>query len=149
MPDSIHLTVATVVPREGRFLVVRERENGLEVINQPAGHVEPGETLQQAALRETFEETGWRVALTGLLGLSHYTSPRNGRTYYRVSFVAEPLARESEAMLDEEIIAAEWLPLEVLEQSPNLRSPMVVSDIRKYLANAIYPLDFIDNVKST
>ncbi len=148
MRDSIHLTVATVVPKDDRFLVVREMVNGREVINQPAGHVEPGETLQQAALRETLEETGWQVALTGLLGLTHYTSPRNGKTYYRVSFVANPLSRDTGAVLDAEIVAAEWLPLEVIENSPNLRSPMVISDIRKYLSKSIYPIDFIYNIET-
>jgi len=146
MPDRIHLTVATVIHRDGRFLVVRENDNGRQVINQPAGHVEPGETLQQAALRETFEETGWRVALTGLLGLSHYRSPSNGKTYYRVSFTADALTRDETFVLDTDIICAEWLSLEELAASTQLRSPLVLSDIRKYLSGEVYPLAFIDNL---
>ena len=147
MPDKIHLTVAAVIARDNQFLMVRENDNGLEVINQPAGHVEPGETLQQAALREVLEETGWQVRLTGLLGLTHYRSPHNGKTYYRVSFVAEPIALEDGAVLDSDILAAEWLTLEQLEGSSQLRSPMVLSDITKYLKNNIYPIEFIENIE--
>lgn len=145
MPDRIHLTVATVIERDARFLMVREHDGGVEVINQPAGHVEAGETLEAAALRETLEETGWRVELTGLLGLGHYRSPRNGATYYRVSFCARPLARSADAPLDEDIIAAEWLSPEVLENCANLRSPMVLADIRRYLAGDIHPLALLQH----
>ena len=152
MPDRIHLTVATVVHRAGRFLMVRENDNDREVINQPAGHVEPGETLMHAAVRETLEETGWYVKLTGLLGISHYFSPHNGKTYYRVSFVAEPLHLQPDAELDPDIVAVDWLNLEELTSSANLRSPLVLSDTRKYLNKIIYPIeiigDFEDGVSS-
>ena len=71
-----HVTVAVVVERDGRFLVVEENaERGRIVYNQPAGHVEKGETLEQAAVREALEETGWDVRLTGFLGLYVYTPP--------------------------------------------------------------------------
>jgi len=63
MPDKIHLTVATVVEKDGQFLMVKETKSGQQVINQPAGHVEPGEDILQAALRETMEETGWEVSI--------------------------------------------------------------------------------------
>lgn len=147
MTDRIHLTVAAVIPRDNKFLMVRENDNGLEVINQPAGHVEPGETLQQAALREVMEETGWQVRLTGLLGLTHFSSPHNGKTYYRVSFVAEAIALDDSAVLDSDILAAEWLTLEQLEGSSQLRSPMVLADITKYLKKNIYPIEFIENIE--
>jgi len=149
MSDRIHLTVATVIHREGRFLMVRENDDGREVINQPAGHVEPGETLQQAALRETLEETGWRVTLTGLLGFSHYRSPGNGKTYYRVSFTAEAVAREENFRLDADIVCAEWLSREELAASNQLRSPLVLADIGKYLSGIIYPLEIIDNLQGS
>lgn len=145
MPDRIHLTVATVIHRDGNFLMVRENDNGREVINQPAGHVEPGETLQQAALRETLEETGWHVELTGLIGISHYRSAANGKTYYRVSFAAEPLREQEGAELDPDIIATAWLSHGDVAQSLNLRSPMVLSDITKYMNNVVYPLEIISN----
>ena len=147
MPDQIHLTVATVIHRDGKFLMVREREGGAEVINQPAGHVEPGETLQEAALRETLEETGWRVDLTGFLGISTYCSPRNGATYYRVSFVAEPVEKVPGARLDDDVRAAEWFDLATLRaEAHRLRSPLVMAVIDNYLTGPIYPLSVVNNL---
>ena len=86
MPDKIHLTVATVVEKDGQFLMVKETKSGQQVINQPAGHVEPGEDILQAALRETMEETGWEVSISGFLGFSTYFVPHNGVTYYQDIF---------------------------------------------------------------
>ncbi len=88
-----HVTVAVVVEQDGRYLMVEEKDEmvaGL-VFNQPAGHLDPGEGLLEAALRETLEETGWEVELTGVVGISLATAP-NGITYYRTSFAARPVA---------------------------------------------------------
>ena len=68
-----HITVATVIEDDGRFLFVEEFKAGRMVLNQPAGHLEANESLREAALRETLEETGWEVKLTGLLGIYLYT----------------------------------------------------------------------------
>ncbi|WP_343586978.1 NUDIX domain-containing protein, partial [Pseudomonas sp.] len=73
-----HITVATIVEHEGKFLFVEEFKAGQHVFNQPAGHLEPNETLPQAALRETLEETAWEVELTGVVGIYLYTAPSNG-----------------------------------------------------------------------
>lgn len=149
MPDQIHLTVATVIHRDGKFLMVRERDRGKEVVNQPAGHVEPGETLQQAALRETYEESGWRVELTSFLGISTYHSPHNGATYYRVSFAASPLEEDDDAILDPDIIAAHWLTADTLRAEPELlRSPLVMKVIDDFLAGRLYPLDLVSNLSA-
>ena len=83
-----HLTVATVVEDQGRFLLVEETVGGKPVFNQPAGHVEPFESLKDAAIRETLEETGWEIELTAWQGLYVYHSPRNGVTYYRHCFAS-------------------------------------------------------------
>lgn len=148
MANSIHLTVATVIHRDGHFLMVREKDGERIVINQPAGHVEPGETLQQAALRETLEETGWQVKLSGFLGISHYTAPSNGKSYYRVSFVADVAERVQGAVLDSDILSADWLAQGDIFQSRELRSPLVLADIQRFLNNEIYPLDMIKNIAS-
>ncbi|MCV6604568.1 MAG: NUDIX domain-containing protein, partial [Porticoccaceae bacterium] len=67
MGEQIHLTVATVVERNGKYLCVSEYDGDRLVINQPAGHVEPGEELTAAARREALEETGWHITLTGFM----------------------------------------------------------------------------------
>ena len=81
-----HITVATIVEDNGRFLMVEELKSGRTVLNQPAGHLDPNETLTEAAIRETLEETGWDVQPTGVLGIYLYTAPSNGVTYQRVCF---------------------------------------------------------------
>ena len=85
-----HITVATVIEDQGRFLLVEELKAGRLVLNQPAGHLEANENLREAAIRETLEETGWEVELTGLVGIYLYTAPSNGITYQRVCFAARP-----------------------------------------------------------
>src|SRR5574344_1998322 len=85
-----HVTVATIVSDGGRVLLVSEHIDGRSVLNQPAGHLESGESLAQAAVRETLEETGWEVELTGLVGIYQWQAP-NGSEFLRVAFAARPL----------------------------------------------------------
>ena len=108
------VTVATVVVRDGRLLLVEEEVRGRRVINQPAGHLEPDESLLEAALRETLEETGWRVRLTCFVGAYQWKAPDesaggSGRHYLRLAFGAEPVAHEPDRPLDEGIVQALWL----------------------------------------
>ena len=112
------VTVATVVVREGRLLMVEEQVQGERVLNQPAGHLEPDETLQEAALRETLEETGWEVALTAFIGAYQWTSPRDGKHFLRLAFAADPVRHDPERPLDEGILRALWLsPAELAAES--------------------------------
>lgn len=139
-----HVTVATVVEKNDRFLLVRERVEGQELINQPAGHLEPDESLVQAAVRETREETGWLVKPVHLLGLSQYTAPANGVTYIRTSFIAEPVHALADAVLDDGIIEALWLSLAEVRAAQNeLRSPMVLQDLELYQQGQQFPLELI------
>ncbi len=139
-----HVTVATVVARNDRFLLVRELADGIEVYNQPAGHLERDETLIEAAIRETREETGWRVEPLHILGLSHYTSPHNGITYLRTTFAATPIEEIADAPLDEGILEAVWLSLEDIRGlGRQLRSPMVLDDIERFLRGDHFPLELI------
>lgn len=143
MLNDPHITVATLVEKEGRFLMVEERSNGAIVFNQPAGHVEEGESLVEAALRETLEESGWQVRLSGFLGSYVLTIPDKGRTYYRFCFIAEA-GRQVSQHLDTDIIAAHWLSHEeVLARTDQLRSPLVLQCIEDYRAGKRYPLDII------
>ena len=86
-----HITVATIVEDNGKFLMVEELKGGRAVLNQPAGHLDPHETLTEAAVRETLEETGWDVEPTGVVGIYLYTAPSNGVTYQRVCFIAKAI----------------------------------------------------------
>lgn len=138
-----HVTVATVVERNGRFLMVQERAEGRTVINQPAGHLDEGESLADAAVRETREETGWQVDIQGLIGASLYKAA-NGVTYYRTSFYANPVAEIPNAELDSEIIQPLWLSrAELLARESELRSELVLATIDQYLAGHRYPLSLM------
>ena len=144
MRELPHVTVATVVERDGRFLLVREEADGAVVYNQPAGHVECGESLLDAAVRETLEETAWQVKLESLLGLYQYTSAANGVSYVRVCFIARPVSHDAGAALDSEIQAVEWLGAqEIAALAAQWRSPMVWRAIEDYQRGIHYPLRLI------
>jgi len=144
MTQLPHITVATIVERAGKFLMVKENSAGRLVYNQPAGHVEAGESLLDAAIRETLEETAWRVELGQLLGIYQYTSPDNGITYLRHCFIAKAIEPRTERDLDEDIAEALWISLEELEQRESqMRSPLVLEVIRDYLKGISYPLSLI------
>jgi len=81
-----HVTVATVVPRDGRFLLVEEDVRGRIVLNQPAGHLDPDEAIQHAAVRETLEETGWDIELDCLLCVQQWRNAESGRQFVRFTF---------------------------------------------------------------
>ncbi len=141
-----HVTVAVVVEREGRFLLVEEQTPTLDVdvFNQPAGHVEQGETLVEAAIREALEETGWDVEPTALLGLYTYTPPSApDSTYYRACFIAKALQHHYERPLDQGIIRAVWMTLAELEATQRARSPLVIQCINDYLRGQSFPLSAI------
>ncbi|MCR8921824.1 NUDIX hydrolase [Dasania sp. GY-MA-18] len=139
-----HVTVATVIERDEKFLLVEELSNGEQVYNQPAGHLDPNETLEQAAVRETLEETGWDIELQGLLGVALYESPHNSITYHRTTFYGKALKHHPERALDDGIIQAVWMSYEELvASSDKLRSRLVLSAIEQYRNGHRYPLDFI------
>jgi len=144
------MTVAVIVARDGRFLLVEERADSPAggtrrlVYNQPAGHVEKGETLEQAAVREALEETGWDVRLTGFLGLYAYTPPFNHDiTYYRACFLAEAEVHHPERSLDDGILQAVWMTRDALAGSDRLRSPLVLKCVDDALAGQCYPLALV------
>ena len=146
MPNIIHLTVATVVERNGEFLMVRETKDGVQVLNQPAGHVEPGEDVIAAALRETLEETGWEVEITGFLGFSNAMSVVTGITYYRLVFMAEPVKFNQSAEIDSDIDSAEWMTLEEIKDASNTpRSEMVHQAVDDFISGRVFPLEIFRN----
>ena len=137
-----HLTVAVVVEDSGRYLIVEELDNGERVLNQPAGHVEDGESITRAALREALEETCVEVELTLSLGISRYVTPL-GSTYFRHSFGAKAIRTRNELERDPDILDVHWMSKdELISAQTKLRSPMVLNDIRRYEDQRHFPLEF-------
>ena len=138
------VTVATVVVRDGRLLCVEERANGALVINQPAGHLEPDESLIEAAIRETLEETGYDVELTGVIGIYLYTAPSNGVTYQRICFAGKAVKHHPDYKLDTGIIGPLWLTRdELLAQRDRWRSELTLQCIDDYLGGKLFDLTLI------
>jgi 8-oxo-dGTP pyrophosphatase MutT (NUDIX family) len=141
-----HVTVATVIEDDSHYLLVEERDkaSGALVFNQPAGHLERAETLPQAALRETLEETGWEIELVGILGVALYTAPVNNNTYFRTTFLGRPLRRVEGVALDTDIHAIHWLDYEAIcARAARMRSAMVIADIERHRSGILYPLGMI------
>jgi len=140
------ITVATVVCQAQRFLVVEETVHGRLLINQPAGHLEAGESLLQAAVRETLEESGWDVDLDAYLGTYLWTSP-GGRTFLRFAFVGHCLRHHPERTLDQGVERALWLRRDELAAvGERLRSPLVLRAVDDYLGGQRHPLDALHQV---
>jgi len=103
-----HITVAAVIENDGRFLLVREAVGGREVFNQPAGHLDPDETLYQAAIRETLEETGYRFVPESLVGIYQWRSPGEQRSFIRFAFTGRAEPDPAVTGLDPDILGIEW-----------------------------------------
>lgn len=139
-----HVTVATVVERNGRFLLIEEEMDGDIVINQPAGHWEEGETFVEAALRETLEETGWKVEITGLVGIYEYKPPQLDYAFVRFAYSAKPISHDPQHVLDEGIRRWFWMDQNELRQEVyRHRSPMVQQCVEDYWMVKRWPLSLI------
>lgn len=141
MPD---ITVAAVTESDGRFLVVEERINRRLVFNQPAGHVEKGESLLAAVIREVREETAWGFLPQALLNVYLWRNPDSGRSYMRFAFTGEVRDHDAQQPLDRGIVCTHWLSREDLrEREPRLRSPLVLRCIEDYIAGIRRPLEAV------
>ncbi|HAS51675.1 MAG TPA: NUDIX hydrolase [Gammaproteobacteria bacterium] len=139
------LTVATIIERDGRFLLVEEYADGDDLVyNQPAGHLDAHETLAAGAIRETLEETAWEVDVNAVVGIYYWTHPR-GDTYVRACFAGTALHHHPDQPLDHGIQRAVWLTREEIGLlGSRLRSPMVLRCIDDYLAGKRYPLELFN-----
>jgi len=142
-------TVAAVVERDGKFLIVEEPAGncGGTVFNQPAGHLENGESLLQAVIREVNEETAWQFKPDYILGVYQWQHPSGNKTYMRTTYVGTVDNHRPEQILEDGIIQACWLSRdELLERSSQLRSPMVLRCIDDYRKGTRYPLELYRNI---
>ena len=141
-----HVTVAAVIHRQGRFLMVEEEADGRLVLNQPAGHLEAGESVVAAAVRETLEETAWRLTPEGVVGVYRWSAP-GGRTYLRLALHGTVEGHDPERPLDDGIRRALWLDrAQLAAEAHRLRSPMVARCVDDYLAGRRYPLELLHDL---
>ncbi|HID44642.1 MAG TPA: NUDIX hydrolase [Chromatiaceae bacterium] len=144
-----HVTVAAVIENNDRFLLVEEQIDGTTVFNQPAGHLEQGESLLDAVKREVLEETACPFHPEALLGTYLYKLTKKQCSFLRFCFsgnVDEPTAGRS---LDKEIIATHWLTLDQIQaQNSRLRSPMVLQCINDYLQGTRLPLTCLHDLEA-
>lgn len=141
------VTVASIVERGGRFLVVEEDTRTGRKLNQPAGHLECRESLPAAAARETLEETAWVVVPTALVGIYRWDAADNGSTYVRFAFAAEARRHDPARALDDGIVRALWLTYdEIVARRADHRSPLVLRCIEDYRAGQRLPLDLVIDV---
>jgi len=136
------VTVAAVIERDGKFLFVEEDQDGRRVLNQPAGHLDPGESVIAACAREVMEETAHDFEPTGLVGIYRYYFAAKDVTFLRFCFSGTLEGVEKGRALDKEIVALEWLdPAELRRRAPEHRSPLVQKCADDFLAGKRYPLD--------
>ena len=138
-----HTTVATVLEKDGKFLLVEEFSQGRRVLNQPAGHLEPKESLIEAAARETLEETGWHSEITAYLGVT-IVNDANGICYLRHSFAGTAVEFDTKSQRDSSIIATHWMTRdEIATSDMPLRNPVVLDVIDQYCAGSAVTLDLV------
>lgn len=146
--EKPHVTVAAIIEHDDRFLLVEEQPEETIVLNQPAGHVEPGESILDAVVREAFEETGREFTPDALVGVYTWTNPRTGICFVRFAVHGTVSgADQSHKPKDEAIIETLWLSrVEIWSQRHKLRSPMVLRAIDDYLAGHRHPLSILSHI---
>ncbi|MDT8281481.1 MAG: NUDIX hydrolase [Gammaproteobacteria bacterium] len=147
-----HATVAAIIERDDKFLMVEELIKGEHVLNQPAGHLDPDESLIDAVIRETQEETAWQFIPEAVTGIYLWKNPESNNdedTFLRIAVCGSCINHAPEQPLDDGVINAVWKSRDELrDRTIKLRSPMVISCIDDYLAGKRYPLDLLNYVVS-
>jgi 8-oxo-dGTP pyrophosphatase MutT (NUDIX family) len=134
------LTVAAVVPRDGHYLIVEERASGVVVVTQPGGHIEAGESPEQAVIRETLEETRCTVEVDALLGVYLWIHPQTRQQFLRIVYVATLVGENPALDLDDGIYAVHWYTLEdLMKRRKSLRSPIVIRCLEDHAAGRRKP----------
>ena len=140
------VTVAAVIEADGRFLLVEEMHEGRRVLNQPAGHLDPGESLLEACVREVMEETAHRFVPEALVGVYRYVYTPLGVTFLRFAFSGRSAGAEAGRSLDNEIVRTHWLTREeIAARAAQHRTPLVMQCIEDHLAGRHFPLAVLSN----
>jgi len=133
-----------LVERDGRYLIVRERVSNSLVLTQPGGHIEGGESPEEAAIRETMEESGCEVAIRELLGVYLWIHPQTRQQFLRIMFVGDLLREDPEPRLDDGVVAVRWYEhAELKRRARELRSPVVLRCIQDFEAGLRQPSDLL------
>ena len=139
-----NVTVAAILEQNGKFLLVEEHTSQGILFNQPAGHLEPGESLPAAVVRETLEESAYEFEPQHLIGIYRWHSPAADTTYLRFAFTGRILAHHPQQALDEGIIRAAWMtPEEIRACRESHRSPLVLRCVEDHLSGKRYPLEML------
>ena len=129
------LTVAAVVLRDSRYLFIEEIANRRKVLTQPGGHIESGESPEQAVVRETLEESGCTVLCEDLVGVYLWIHPQTRQQFLRLVYSADFVSCDESAQLDRGVIARRWLTREEIERNrARLRSPVVLRCVHDFEA---------------
>ena len=142
-----HATVAAIVEENGKFLLVEETTDRGNRFNQPAGHLEDNETLIEAVMRETLEETAYTFNPSSLLGIYHWKHEHNDTTYLRFAYIGSVSNHQPNLALDEGIIRAVWMSVdEIRSKAMLMRSPQVLTCIEDYLSGKQFPLSAVTHL---
>ena len=134
------LTVSAVVEVDNRFLIVEERSSGVIVVNQPGGHIESGESPQQAVVRETQEEARCDISVSGLLGVYLWIHPQSRQQFLRIVYVADLITENHSRVPDNGIHAVHWYTMaDLIHRKRDLRTPVVMRCVEDYTAGRRQP----------
>ena len=141
-----NVTVAAVIERDGKFLLVEEKITDGVCLNQPAGHLEADESILDAVTREALEEPAYHFVPQYLVGIYRWHSIKSDTTYLRFAFAGAITGHEINRPLDTGILQAIWLtPDEIRATQARHRSPLILRCMEDYLENRRYPLDLLVN----
>lgn len=142
-----NVVVAAIAERDGKFLLVEEEADGRVVLNQPAGHLDEGESLLDAVVRETLEETAWHFEPQALLGVYRWPHPAKHTTYLRFAFIGQALRHEPERELDHGIVRAVWMTAaEIRAERARHRSPLIERCLNDFLAGQRFSLELLKDL---
>lgn len=144
------VVVASIIERHGKYLMVEEEIDGIQVISQPSGHVEANEEIIQAIQRETLEETAWRFKPSALVSIAHLLNPDTNRIFIRFTFAGDLIEKVQGYEIDPDIHATKWMTYEEIKfkQQPHWRNALVTQSLDAYRAGYRYPLAIINTLQA-